>query len=183
MKKKKLASRSRGFAVWTASVVFAGSALIPAVAGAQDAGQAMPAAASTASGATPASATRPASDPVAQRIADLHAQLAITSDQEAKWTPFAQAMRDNDDSIREAFKKRAEGVNTMNAADNMTSWAAIAQMHAQAMQKLASAFGEVYNSLSADQKAKADALFRAKMKAHMKAHGQHKKASAVNAVP
>jgi protein CpxP len=99
-------------------------------------------------------------DRVEQRIADLHARLQITPDQQALWEPFAQVMRDNAQQMRQAVDDRADKLKTMNASENMLSYAQLATQHAQDVQSLASAFQPLYAALSPDQQRAADAMFR-----------------------
>jgi protein CpxP len=114
-------------------------------------------------------------DMVEQQINDLHQQLQITDAQTKQWNDYAEVMRDNARRASEAFQQRAQKMPTMNADEVMKSYAQLAQMHAQDMQKLSSAWSDVYATLSAEQRQTADALFQHKaMKPH---HGaQHKKA-------
>jgi len=97
---------------------------------------------------------------VNQRIADLHARLRITAQQEAQWQPFAQMMRDNASEIDASYRQRADKMQTMSAVDNMQSYAQIEQTRAQDVQKLVPAFQTLYTSLSDAQKKEADQLFR-----------------------
>ena len=99
-------------------------------------------------------------DRVEQRIADLHARLHITPDQQAQWDKFAQVMRDNAQKMHQTVEDRATKIKSMNASDNMLSYAQIATQHAQDLQNLASAFQPLYTSLSQDQQQTADAMFR-----------------------
>jgi periplasmic protein CpxP/Spy len=99
-------------------------------------------------------------DRVEQHIARLHAQLHITPAQQQQWDQFAQVMRDNAKSMDQAFEQRASNFGSMNAVDNMQSYAQIAQQHAEDTQKLATAFQSLYGSLSDAQKKNADAVFR-----------------------
>ena len=107
---------------------------------------------------------RPAGQPtperVEQRIAGLHARLHITPDQQALWDPFAQVMRDNAQHMRQAADDRANKLKTMNASENMASYAQLAMQHAQDVQKLATAFQPLYAALSPDQQKTADVMFR-----------------------
>jgi len=101
------------------------------------------------------------SDRVEQHITRLHAQLHITPAQEPQWDQFAQVMRDNAKNMNQVFEQRKTSFASMNAAENMQSYAQIAQQHAQDTQKLATAFQSLYASLSDDQKKNADVVFRA----------------------
>ena len=99
-------------------------------------------------------------DAVEQRIADLHAQLKITDQQAKQWDAFAQTMRDNARKADQAFRERAQKLPTMSAADAMKSYADLTETHADNMKKLASAFSDLYDVLSPDQKQIADAMYR-----------------------
>lgn len=134
-------------------------------------------ASSTSSSAAPSATKTHAekrADMVEQQITDLHEQLQITDAQSKQWDAYTEVMRDNARRASEAFQQRAQKMSTMNADEVMKSYAQLAQMHAEDMQKLSSAWSDVYAALSAEQRQTADALFQHKaMKPH---HGaQHKK--------
>lgn len=99
-------------------------------------------------------------DAVEQRIADLHAQLKITDAQAKPWDTFAQTMRDNARKADQAFRERAQKLQTMSAADAMKSYADLTETHADNMKKLSSAFSDLYDALSPEQKQIADAMYR-----------------------
>jgi periplasmic protein CpxP/Spy len=99
-------------------------------------------------------------DFVEQRVKELHAQLQITDQQSQQWEAFAQTMRDNAKKADQAFHDRAQKIPSLNADEAMKSYADLAQMHAENMQKLAGAFSGLYGVLSDDQKKTADRLFR-----------------------
>lgn len=157
--------------------MFAGFALVATFAGygwttadAQPAAPPAPAAPAAAAPAPPTDAgPPPAAAPAAstatqkaveQRIAALSAKLAITSAQQPDWNTFAQVMRDNAASTDTVFAQRAQSAATMNAVDNMKSYAAIARGYADNTQRLSDAFEVLYGKLSAEQKQTADVLFR-----------------------
>lgn len=113
-------------------------------------------------------------DRVEQRIDQLHSQLKITSQQSQQWDAFAQTMRDNAQRIDQSIKDRSGKLSAMNADDALKSYAALAQMHAENLQKLSSSFSALYGVLSDEQKKTADVLFRNQpSKRHMK-HHHHK---------
>ena len=95
-----------------------------------------------------------------QRIGTLQAALQIAPPQMAQWTSFAQAMRDNAVATDGLFRSRAANAATMNAVDNMKSYAGVARAYADNTQKLSDAFGSLYAALSDQQKQVADRLFR-----------------------
>jgi len=125
---------------------------------------------STATPATPAPATAAASiapapsaatqAAVDQRIRTLQSQLGITESQMPLWSAFTQAMRDNAAATDALFTQRAGAVATMNAPDNMHSYAQIARTYADNTERLATAFDSLYASLSDTQKQAADTMFR-----------------------
>lgn len=139
-----------------------------------------PASASSSSSVTKTHAEKRA-DAVEQQITDLHTQLQITDAQSKQWDAYAGVMRDNARRAADAFHQRAQKMSTMNADDVMKSYAQLAQMHAQDMQQLSSAWSDLYAVLSPEQKQTADALFQHKtMKAHEK-HSMHKAAKPASA--
>jgi len=69
-------------------------------------------------------------------------------------------MRDNAKDLDQAYQQRAASFETMNAVENMQSYAQIEQTRAQDMQKLVPAFQTLYTALSDEQKKQADQLFR-----------------------
>lgn len=138
---------------------------------------------STAAAATQHGARRAQkhADFVEQRIEQLHAELKITDQQEQQWNAYAEVMRENARSTDSAIRDRAQKLQTLNADEAMKSYASLAQLHADNMQKLANAFSTLYASLSDDQKAIADPLFRNE---HRRPHGKrsgHKPAAAAAA--
>lgn len=122
-----------------------------------------PASGTAAMSPSPARAAKHAKkhqDLVEQRITQLHAELKITDQQSQQWDAFAQTMRDNAKNADQAFHERAQKLASMSADDAMKSYADLAQLHAENMQKLSTAFSTLYASLSDDQKKVADVLFR-----------------------
>ncbi len=110
-------------------------------------------------------------DYVERRINRLYSQLKITLEQAPQWSAFAQTMRDNAKRIDDAFKARAEKLPTMNAEESLNSYAELAQMHAENMQKLSTSFNALYATMSEPQKQIADKLFR-KPYRHARDHGR-----------
>ena len=142
--------------------------------------------AASASPATPSSSAPAAThhakkheDFVEQRIKDLHSKLKITDKQSQQWDAFAQTMRDNAQKADQAFRDRAQKIESLTADDAMKSYAELAKMHAENMQKLADAFSSLYGVLSDDQKKVADKVFRNEpAKRH---HSSHKPKAAAPA--
>jgi LTXXQ motif family protein len=99
-------------------------------------------------------------DLIDKRIRELHDQLSITDQQSQQWNGFTQTMRDNARNIGKAFRDRAKKLPSLNADQAMRSYAALAQLHADNMQRLAVAFSALYATLSDEQKKMADSLYR-----------------------
>jgi periplasmic protein CpxP/Spy len=95
-----------------------------------------------------------------KRIQDLRAQLHITEAQLPQWNAFAQAMRTNATSTDTLFRQRAGAAASMNALDNMKSYAQVARTYADNTQALATAFEGLYDVLTPQQKQTVDTLFR-----------------------
>jgi protein CpxP len=95
-----------------------------------------------------------------QRLADLHTKLQITPAQEPQWQNFAQAMRDNGRKMDETFQSRVQALASMNATDNMKSYARISMQHARNVETLVPIFDALYASMSESQKHIADQVFR-----------------------
>jgi periplasmic protein CpxP/Spy len=96
---------------------------------------------------------------VEDRIAYLHQQLKITSQQDPQWTAFADVMRSNGDTMSKLFEARRANKN-ISALDDMKQYAEITQANADGTKKLLDAFQPLYESMSADQKKLADTTFR-----------------------
>lgn len=120
-------------------------------------------------------------DAVEQRISDLHTQLKITDAQSKQWDAFAQTMRDNAMKTSQAFHDRAQKLSSMNADEAMKSYAQLAQNHADNMQKLSSAWSDLYSVLSDDQKQTADAMYRNQSAKRHTAPHKHKASTPASA--
>ncbi|HTU56076.1 MAG TPA: Spy/CpxP family protein refolding chaperone [Acetobacteraceae bacterium] len=113
---------------------------------------------STSAPAAPGPQNGPES--VRQHIADLHAMLQVTPAEEPQWNRFAQAMTANADSMHQAFEQRGAQLGTMNAAQDMESYAQLAALHAKNMQTIADAFQALYAVMPPAQQQNADTVFR-----------------------
>jgi len=120
---------------------------------------ALPTEAPAAAGPAPAM-SKAAALKVEQHIEALHRQLAITPAEQAPWDQFAQVMRDNAAQMGATIGDRGGHMAHMNAAENMQSYATLAQVHADNMKRLSASFGTLYSALSDDQKHLADTVFR-----------------------
>ena len=95
-----------------------------------------------------------------QRIQALRTELHIADAQLPQWNAFAQVMRDNATKTDALFRQRASAAASMNALDNMKSYADIARAYADNTQALATAFEALYGVLTVQQKQTIDTLFR-----------------------
>ncbi|HET6183866.1 MAG TPA: Spy/CpxP family protein refolding chaperone [Acetobacteraceae bacterium] len=104
---------------------------------------------------------------VKQHIARLHAQLQITPQQEQQWNRFAQIMWDNAHDMRTALMQREASLRSMNAAQDMDSYAHLAEVHAADMQRLSAAFHDLYASMTPAQQQNASRLFTQDAERHI----------------
>jgi hypothetical protein len=105
---------------------------------------------------------------VEAHIQALHDQLQITPAEAPQWAAFAQVMRDNAMQMEQAFAARGASLGTMNAVQDMQSYAQIAQVQSANMQKLAASFATLYGSFPPAQQKLADGVFRTKIVSHAK---------------
>jgi hypothetical protein len=118
---------------------------------------------------TPASVATPTpAHDIEAHIQSLHDQLQITPAEAPQWAAFAQVMRENADAMGQAFQTRGATYAQMNAVQDLQSYAQIAQIQSENMQKLAASFQTLYDSFPPAQRQLADEVFRARMAAHAK---------------
>ena len=103
---------------------------------------------------------------VERHLSELRTQLGITPAQEPQWQEFAKVQRDNAMAMRQRFTQRGTQLPQMNAADNMMDYAQITELLAQERMRLATAFRALYDSMSAEQKQRADVIFRTPSRHH-----------------
>jgi protein CpxP len=120
----------------------------------------------TTAAATDQAAAKNTPEGVEAHIAALHSQLQITPAEEGGWTTFAQVMRENTAQMQSAFATRGQALPTMNAVQDLQSYAQIAQIQSTNMQKLATAFQTLYASFPAPQQKVADEVFRSQKFKH-----------------
>ena len=101
-----------------------------------------------------------------QRIKQLHDQLGITSAEQPQWNELTKLMRDQAAAMSHAATERGAKLKSMDAVATMQSYADLAKMHADNMERLSGAFSVLFDSFSAAQKQKADTVFRAKAETH-----------------
>jgi len=116
-------------------------------------------------------------DRAEQRLAQMHQQLGITPAQEGVWDQFAQASTKIADELNTAFRDRAAQTASMNAVQNMKSFADIDVKRAEDMQGLVQQFQVLYAALSPEQQHKVDAMFRQNTERAAARHAAHAKAA------
>ncbi len=94
------------------------------------------------------------------RIARLHAALRITPQQEPLWQNFATVMRENVVQLDAVYGRRETQYGSMNAVQDLQSYAEVQQANARNVQMLLPPFQALYDSLSPEQRKAADATFQ-----------------------
>jgi periplasmic protein CpxP/Spy len=107
---------------------------------------------------------------VEQRIANLHAALKITPEEEPGWQAVAQTIRDNAAALQKlASEKAAQMRQGATAVEDLQAYLTFAQAHpsdathrraVDGLQRLIAAFQTLYASMPDDQKKLADEVFR-----------------------
>ncbi len=69
-------------------------------------------------------------------------------------------MRDNAKTMEALTKARTENAKAMTAIEDLKSYGAIAEAHADGIRKFTPVFEALYNSMSDEQKKNADTVFR-----------------------
>jgi len=100
---------------------------------------------------------------VEKHIKDLHARLKITPAEESEWDKVAQTMRANAAELDSAISKRDSVAAHGTAVEDLNAYGDIAEVHADGVKKLATAFSDLYNSMPDDQKKLADSVFAQRM--------------------
>jgi hypothetical protein len=111
----------------------------------------------------------PMADPE-PRIRHLHDLLKITTAQDAQWHDVAQVMLDNASAVDSAIKDRVRMTKGMTAIDDLQSYEAIVDAHAQGIKKLAIAFKPLYASMPEAQQKNADLVFSHRTEPKLKKH-------------
>jgi hypothetical protein len=97
---------------------------------------------------------------IEQRITQLHTELKITPDQEAKWNPVAQAMRDNAANLDKLItQSKQTGSTNVSAVDDLQANQQFVQAHLEGLKNFTSAFKSLYDSMPDQQKKNADQVF------------------------
>jgi hypothetical protein len=97
---------------------------------------------------------------VEQHIQQMRSELQITPQEQPEWHSFAQTMWQNAHEMNQILQRRAANLQTMNAAEDMQSYAQLAEVHAQNMQRMSAAFDQLYGVMSPQQRDHATQLFR-----------------------
>lgn len=95
-------------------------------------------------------------DPAARAEAHLvilKSRLKITADQEGAWKKFADATKSQAGALHPARVKAQEGAAVPTAPERMAQHAAQMQQRGAAMASMAKSLGELYGSLTKEQKA------------------------------
>ena len=109
-------------------------------------------------------------DPVEARIKTLHSSLHITTAQETLWHNFAQVMRENAKAMADRRTEAAQNAQSRSAVDELKSYAAVIDAHADEIRKFIPIFQALYDSMSDAQKKTADAVFRSRINAAEERH-------------
>ena len=102
-------------------------------------------------------------DRVEARIKKLHSDLHITAAQESQWSPVAQMMRDNGKAMADLRKGRVDDATALGALEELKSYAAVIDAHADGVHKFIPVFRSLYDGMSDTQKKIADSVFRSRM--------------------
>lgn len=163
---------------YLASVTIAGLVALPAAALAQST-QSPPAVTtpppSTATTSPMAAHRAPgatAQERVETYIRQLHAQLRITPSEQPQWERYVAVMRENARDMDAVIAQRIQQFPTMDAMQNMQSYEKLAEAHAEHLQKLVRAFGDLYNAMPESQKRLTDQVFRENAEARAQRHVQ-----------
>jgi glutamine synthetase adenylyltransferase len=98
---------------------------------------------------------------VEQRITNLHTELKVTPEEEAKWNNVAQAMRENAAAMEKlAAARTVEPPQSMTAIDDLKSYEKFAQGHVDGLKNLISSFEVLYRAFPDAQKKNADIVFQ-----------------------
>ncbi len=95
-----------------------------------------------------------------RRIKAMHDKLLIKAPQEALWKDVAKVMRSNDEKIDALTTDRHNKAATMSAVEDLRNYEEVTEQHAAGIKTFLPVFEKLYDSMSAEQKANADAVFR-----------------------
>ncbi len=129
-------------------------------AGALSLAVALPALAQTMAPAAGAPSSSQAEARANERITQLHDQLHITAAEEQSWQAVAAVMRQNAEDQAATLAKRQQEFGTMNAVQDLQSFAELTQQQGEQIGKLVGPFQTLYAQFSPEQKATADRIFQ-----------------------
>jgi len=113
-------------------------------------------------------ASKQGSDPDEKRIKSLHDKLMVKASQEALWQDVARVMRSNDDKMDALTTERHDKGAKMTAVEDLRSYGEITDQHADGIKAFVPVFEKLYDSMSAEQKANADTVFRTEVRKTVK---------------
>ena len=90
----------------------------------------------------------------------MRGRLKITPAQVPQWDVFATVSRENAEEMHLRFERRRVGLPRFDAAQNMSDFAQISELHARQLVRLSAAFQALYATMPADQQREADTYFR-----------------------
>jgi hypothetical protein len=91
-----------------------------------------------------------------QRLDGLKKQLGITTAQDAAWTAYAAAVKKNAEGMQGAHQTMRQGMTAKTPVERLDGHIAAMDGRANLMKALKPALMNLYESLTADQKAKAN---------------------------
>lgn len=109
---------------------------------------------------SPAVAKPSAVEQTEAQIKQLQDALNITEAQKELWSNLTQAMRENAKDMDALTKDRAENPKTMNAVEHIKYHRQITEAHLSQLNKFIPPFEAIYASMSDEQKAITDTIFR-----------------------
>jgi hypothetical protein len=113
-----------------------------------------------------------AKETIEQRIAGLHASLAITAGEEADWNGVTKVMRENAVVWEKLVAaKSAQDPTSMTAVDDLMTYQKFAVAHVEGLTSLTAAFSTLYQSMPDAQKKIADQVFQNAGHAKIATHG------------
>ncbi len=101
-----------------------------------------------------------AANAVENRIRDLHDKLKVTEAQAGQWDAEARTMRSNAQAIDELVQERRKNAAQMTAVADLRAYQEIVEAHAKGAKRLGDVFEKLYDTMSDEQKALADSVFR-----------------------
>ena len=107
--------------------------------------------------AAAATSTKP--ETVEQRITTLKAALKITPDQEKKWTAVAGDARQLQPDGKAGRHQAGHSARKTTAVDDLKTYEEFTQVRLDGLKKVNAAFKSLYDSMPAEQKKNADAVF------------------------